>query len=213
MPTDYATIAELNERLGSNNASAGLQQQYLDTAAQVVDQVTRRPPNGTVAFSPSAAGVTRYYDDVLHDRGLVWIDDCLAITQVKRAGTVLAASSYKQYPYNELPSTALYLNAVAYFVDNILFGGSYWYGLPHRGVGAGAIEITGTWGYCQVAARPAVIKEATLQLAALYYQRKSVSISDLLGAVGNPSKKAEGEIMQMLYESKLVRYEQEQLFA
>jgi len=213
MPTDYATIAELAERVGANSASNSLMQQYLDSAANVIDGVTRKPPNGAIAYSATPSGVVRYYNDVLRDRGLVYIDDCLAITKVQRASTVLDATAYKAYPYNELPWTELYLNMSVMFIDNALFGANSWYGSPFFGEGAGAIAIEGTWGYCQANARPPVVKEATLQLATLYYQKKSVSISDLLGAIGNPSKKAEGEIMQMLYEANLVRYEQEKLFA
>jgi hypothetical protein len=167
--------------------------------------VTRRPPRGAIAFSATSPGTVRYYDDTISDLGYVKIDDCLAVTAVSREGTTIPLTYTKLYPYNELPATRLMLRADAVFNELMLFDTSTWYNYPFKGTGAGQVAITGTWGFCTSGTdRPAVVKEATLQLATLYFQRLSITVSDLLQAMGNPHKKAESAIMTLLSDAGLV---------
>jgi hypothetical protein len=48
------------------------------------------------------------------------------------------------------------------------------------------IAVTGTWGYCTQANRPAVVKEATLMQAERLYERISVSPTEMLAAMRDP---------------------------
>jgi hypothetical protein len=150
--TPYATVAEVKPRCGvgqadtpTNMTSDDLFQLLLDSASHLVDQNTRIPPVGQYAFTATEAGVTRYYDDDMS--GVIAIDDVLEITAVQRNGVDV---DYAVDPPNELPVTALVL----------VEGGS-----GHR-----AITVTGTWGYCTEAARPAAVREATLQQATAMYR-------------------------------------------
>jgi hypothetical protein len=151
--TNYATLTELKPRIGigagdaaTNTASDGLLQQLLNSSAHLIDMATRLPPLGQVAFHlDRGLGVTRYFDDDFS--GVIKIDDALAISAVTRSGVTV---TYTTDPPNETPITALVLDS----------GGS-----GHR-----TIAVTGTWGYCTTANRPAVVKEATLVQAAAMYQ-------------------------------------------
>ena len=203
--TDYASIAELKERISATNITDSLALQYLNQAAYTLDRVTRKPPPGKVAFTQTTE--TRYFDD---DRrhtayGIVEIDDLLSVTDVTRNGISAGDSTsgkYQLWPYN--PGTGPYTQLR--WMLNAPVSASANSGLTYRGVDPKAIAIAGTWGYCTTANRPPVVKEVTLQLATLYFQRLSISISDLIQAIGNPNMKELHAIMRMLDDAQLLRH-------
>jgi hypothetical protein len=162
--TTYTTTDDFRERISDppdDAGSEGLMQQLLNTAAYLFDRVTRRPPVGLEAFSEVASSA-RYFDDALN--GVISIDDATAVTAVTRNGAALTAGTdYNVSPYNELPKTSIVLSA--------------------GGVGAKAIAVTGTWGYCTQANRPAIVKELVLTQAERLYEQigmNPVEIANLL---------------------------------
>lgn len=217
MATDYATNDELKPRVGieaANTDSDGLLQQLLDAAAFIVDQVARNPvgcnrlPVGTAAFAATAAGETRYFDDPL--TGSIEIDDCLAVTAVTQDGAAVDPTTYILWPYNpgNGPYTRLLFSSDAAVAPAIVTGS--WYGYPQKGVGIRRIAVTGTWGYCTEANRPAVIKEATLIQAERLYERLGLNPSELLAGYRDPYKSVDPLVMAMLasvsYEIPQVQY-------
>ena len=196
MSTTYAQITELKPRVGveaANTDSDTLLQQVLDAAAHIVDAARNpmgfnRLPLGAEAFSATAAGVTRYFDDPL--TGVIEIDDLIgAPTAVVRNSTTLDTADYALWPYNpgDGPYTRILLRSDALW-EPTLTSGATWYGYPNVGSGARMIAVTGTWGYCAQADRPAVVKEATLMQAERLYERIKVRAEDMLQAMRDPYK-------------------------
>jgi hypothetical protein len=179
--TTYATKTELKERISveaASTASDGLLQQLCNDAAYMVDHLTRGALDGYEAFSESASE-TRYFDD--DGSGVVWLNDLLTISSITRGTATIAATYYKQMPLNRGngPTTHIALRSDA-LINFTPATNSLWYGYPYEGVGLGQIGVTGTWGYCTQANRPAVVKEATLQIANLMYKQSGLSMSDVL---------------------------------
>lgn len=194
MSTTYAQISELKPRVGieaDNTDSDTLLQQVLDAAAHIVDTARNpvgcnRLPLGAEAFSATAAGVTRYFDDPL--TGVIEIDDLIgAPTAVVRNSTTLDTGGYTLYPYNpgDGPYTRIFLRSDALW-EPTLTSGATWYGYPNVGSGARMIAVTGTWGYCAEADRPAIVKEAALMQAERLYERMMVRPEDMLAAMRDP---------------------------
>lgn len=193
--TTYATIAELEVRVNTGSADASddaLLQQYLDTAAWLVDKLTRGHKPGKEAFSATSSE-TRLFDD--YGTGTVEIDDLLTATAITRGGTTITTDYYKLWPYNEVPKTALQLRADA---PSYAAAGQYWLGTHLRGVGTAQISITGTWGYCALADRPLVVKELTLQIAEMFYMELGLSSQELMAALQNPSTAAQKRIAWLI---------------
>jgi hypothetical protein len=191
--TTYATVDELKPRVGieaGNDDSNTLLQQVLDAAAHIVDtarnpQGCDRLPTGAEAFSATASNATRYFDDPM--TGVIEVDDLLTLDGITRNGTALSADDYVTWPYNpgNGPITRILLRSDTLY-DPLVLTGANWYGYPNVGRGARMIAVTGTWGYCTQANRPAVVKEATLMQAERLYERISVSPTEMLAAMRDP---------------------------
>jgi hypothetical protein len=193
--TTYATITELKQRVSveaTDVTADTLLQQLLDTAAYMVDQATRRPPEGKEAFSATSSE-TRYFDDPR--LGTVAIDDALTVTAITRGGTTITSTYYQLRPYNpgNGPYTSIQFRSDATSITNI-----EWYGYPHTYMGTRQIAVTGTWGYCTQANRPAVVKEATLTQAEKLYERFGISPAELLTAMRDPYKTLDPLVAAML---------------
>lgn len=185
--TDYVgdDLTELKVRVNATTVAHDTWlTQVANTAAQLVDKNTRGYIPGYLAFSASASE-TRYFDD--YNDGIVLIDDALTITAITRGGIALDSGKYKGWPYNRGngPWTRVYLRG-----DDLIplpaFIGGTWYDSPLKGVGAGQIGVTGTWGYCTKANRPEVVKEATLLQAEIMYEFSQLSPSEIAAAQINP---------------------------
>ncbi len=162
--TTYAEVAELKPWVGiaADDVSADdLLQQKLNTAAEQVDGATRGVRTFGEAFSASAEQTRTFSYDY---SGWATIDDAISITAVSLDGVELAAEKWEAYPYQDdagkLPITAL-----------LIVGACCPLGGAGQQVGAGRIEVTGTWGYCAEENRPALVKEATLVQAAYLFSR------------------------------------------
>lgn len=201
--TDYATDEELKPRLSikADKTPAVDLWQFLNAAAYIVDQVTRRPPRGAIAFSATAAPETRYFDDT--GSGTVRIDDLLLTTPITivRGGTTLAATDYILRPYNELPKGEIVI--VEYAAPSDTTG----YRLPYRRYGMRQIAVTATWGFCTLANRPVVVKEAVLVQAERMYERMGMKSRELATAIRDPWKSIDPFVMAMLTSSGLVKGE------
>jgi hypothetical protein len=208
--TTYAVYDDFVKRYsGGRTADSTVVQSYLDTAARILDGLTRRPPEGAEAFSPTAAGVVRSFDDNMAESGIIEIDDCLAVTQITRGQNVVTSTFYQLWPYNPGtgPYTRILLRADAIWPQIAVITPSSWYNYPYPGVGAAQIQVTGTWGYCQPANRPSVIKEATLAIAKQLYDEGAYTAKDMMQAVQNPMSWVDKRVYQMLSRSMLIRAE------
>lgn len=192
MDTSYAETHELELRVNLSDEDAtddDLLQHYLNTAAQMTDELTRGEwRDGYEAFSASEEE-TRLFDD--YNKGYVAIDDLLSATTITRGGTDITTTYYQLHPYNTLPKTELRFRSDApYYTSDA----GYWYGYPLRGVGYGQIAITGVWGYCEEETRPPLVKELTLQIAEMLYMEMSLSSQELMAALRNPTTEAQKRI-------------------
>ncbi len=188
--SDYATLAEYKERVSvpaADTSHDAMLQQWLNAAAWVVDRHTRQPIEGYPAFSESSSEV-RYFDDDFGTSGSIEIDDAVSVASMTRGDTTISAGQFKTFPYNpgNGPITRLFLRGDSAFPFLAVITTSSWYNYPYRGAGVGQIAVTGTWGYCTAANRPFAVKEATLIMAGMFYQRRSLKRSDLIMAMRNP---------------------------
>lgn len=182
--TTYAVLADLTARLNADGtASTDYLQSLLNTAAQQVDALTRGYRPGYEAFSASESEARLFDDDL---SGTVDLDDCLTITQVLRGASEITSTYYQARPYNVPPYTQLVFRADTTF-DPPYLGDGTWYEYPIRGIGLGQYSVTGTWGYCSAATRPAAIGEATLELAKWAYGLAGLSIADQVAAIRDTS--------------------------
>lgn len=194
--TDYSDLAEFRDRLNLTEEDAApdpMLQGILNTAARVVDAVSRQPPAGWPwpAFAESPP-LTRYYPDPYMARAPepVALDDLLTVTEVSRGGTVLTeGAGYLLLPYgaDALPKTELLLAVGAGAWSTTLLAGRV------------NIAVTGTWGYCAADNRPPEIAEATLLQAVIFYQRYGLDVETLAQAVGDPLKAADRSVERMLW--------------
>lgn len=197
--TDYSDLAELRDRLNLTEEDAPpdeMLQGILNTAARVVDAVSRYPRGGPGAWPYAAFAespvVTRHYPDPYMVRAPepVPIHDLLSVTEVTRGGTTLTdGTDYLLCPYSadELPKTELRLAVGA---------GS---GPSSALLAPVNIAITGTWGFCSADNRPPEIAEATLLQAVIFYQRYGLDVEALAQAVGDPLKAADKSVERMLW--------------
>jgi hypothetical protein len=193
--TDYATWDELKGRINTpTDKSQMLGQQLLNTAAYLVDHCTRRPPEGVLAFSLTAPGVTRLFDDDETDS--IAIDDCQAVTTVLRGGVAISSEQYVLWPYNEQPKTRILFR---YPATRMTPRRGPWYGHPYANAGAGQLSLTGTWGFCASEDRPPIIKEATLMQAERLYERCGLDPEKLLMAMRNPYRSIDPLVLDVLY--------------
>ncbi len=177
-------------------------QTIIDAASEVIDAVCQRP-DGFVADSIASA---RIYPG----SGSNWqrIDECVEVTQVRLktsatdtyatmlATDYLKATGDKRRPeYNVTPYTALRMDENGDY--------SIWYycdGYPN-------IEVTAKWGYAVVV--PAMVREATIVLAARAYKRGQSAWSDVLasGELGMLMYRAamDPEVKLILIEGRLIR--------
>jgi hypothetical protein len=182
MATTYATIAELKPLVGivaSNTDSDTMLQRVLDAAARMFDGATRGAKEGAEAFSQANSSARRYDDYVCN--GYVDIDDATAVTIVARDGqTLTVTTDYLLYPYN--PGNGPYTRIVWTSNAGGFQGGSARY---VDGLGYGAIEVTGTWGYCTAANRPEAVKNAVLNLAAVMYKSQALTMEQVMNMVSD----------------------------
>jgi hypothetical protein len=182
MATTYATIAELKPLVGivaSNTDSDTLLQRVLDAAARMFDGATRGAKEGAEAFSQANSSARRFDDYT--GNGYVDIDDATAVTIVARDGqTLTVTTDYLLYPYN--PGSGPYTRIVWTSNAGGFAGGSARY---VGDVGRGAIEVTGTWGYCTAQNRPEAVKNAVLNLAAVMYKSQALTMEQVMNMVSN----------------------------
>jgi hypothetical protein len=210
MSTTYAAVSDFTARYsGGRSADNVVVQSYLDTAARIVDGLTRHPPEGSEAFTATGTGVVRLYNDDLSESGIIEIDDCLAVTAITRGQSDVASPYYQLWPYNPGtgPYTRILMRADAIWPQIAVITPSSWYGYPYPGVGAGQIAVTGTWGYCTAGNRPAVIKEVTLRIAKQLYDEGAYTAKDMMQAVQNPNNWVDKVVYQMLSRAQLIKAE------
>jgi hypothetical protein len=217
--TDYGTPDELAGQVGIKTLDPSptdptrlLLQRYLNSAAYVVDYVTRRPPRGKAAYSLDS-GATRHFDDLLQDT--LPIDDLVGTPTLITRGTVtIAPAYYKLWPYNpgDGPYTKLLLR-LDVVINATAVQTSLWYGHPYKGVGVEQIAITGNWGYCAADKRPPVVKEATLIQAERMYERRGMKSKDLVNALRDPWKTIDPFVLALLDASGLKKDREMPLFA
>lgn len=209
--TTYALPEDLKPRVSLKEDDLeqdDLLQEYLNSAAYIVDYVTRKPPRGKEAFSASEEE-TRLFDDPLWPYGSYWansngavieIDDLLEVTAITRASTALVATDYILRPYNQYPKTQLVI--VRYVTPTTTEG----YVTPYPGLGTAQISITGVWGFCtDEDDRPPVVREAVLTQAERMYERMGLKARDLANAVRDPWKAIDPFVLAMLEVAGLCR--------
>jgi hypothetical protein len=153
----------------------------LDAAARLFDQETRRfVVEGTEAYSATAA-VTRYFDDITNT-DTIEIHDLLTSTTpiVIRGSTTILAANYKLLPLNRGngPATSIQFGRGQYPTYDQ--EDHYYFSEHNNLILPGALAITGIWGYCSSANRPAAIKNAVLDWAAIMYKTGQVNMSEVL---------------------------------
>jgi hypothetical protein len=182
MATTYATTTQLKARLkipATSVVSDTTLQALLDTAAQAIDAYARRYIVGKEAFAATGSE-TRYFDDPLDTEGLAYIDDLLTVTEIVRGTTTITASYYDLWPYNL--GNACY-TAIRFTQDStspVTAGLNSRYNYPFMGVGTKQLSVTGTWGFCTEANRPAIVTEATLIQAGYLYEIMNLSKDDVV---------------------------------
>lgn len=216
--TTYATVADLKARLTPGRPSPATVadaylQDLLNTAAETLDGLTRGWRPGYEAFSESASE-TRTFDDPRD--GCLWIDDAQTVTAVAYNGAALPAGTWlPQYrtathqQYNRLPTTALLIRNDS----GALWGpGSYLPGYPLYGYGYATAQrgialwtVTGTWGYCSAATRPALIKSLTCALAKWAYELDGVTPQQVMQAIRDPNNGFGREVLSRLKAADLIR--------
>lgn len=200
--TTYAKPQDFRDRYSklSTAAPETAWQEYLNTAAQIVDELTRGYKPGYEAFSASSSE-TRYFDDVLNEV-IHPIDDLLTVSAVTRNGVTVVTSDYQLHPYNRANRAA---NAIEFSIYNISTGGTA--GFYHSGVGYAQIAITGTWGYCTQANRPPAVKEAALKIAKQLYDEGAYTAKDMMQAVTNPANWVDRAVKNLLQRAGLMAAE------
>jgi hypothetical protein len=135
------------------------------------------------------------------------IDDLLTVTQVTRGGTVVPSTEYQLYPLNRGngPATKIVFRGDSSFNELVVLTPSSWYGYPYKGMGVGQIAITGTWGYCTLANRPVVVKEATLMLAEVLVERIAFSTKARSEVMRDPIAAMNKDVMRVLQEAGLIK--------
>lgn len=210
LPTELAPMVSMKTPLSTEDTA--LLQRYLNSAAYIVDYVTRKPVRGYEAYSASASE-TRIFDDPLTDS--IEIDDLVgAPTLVQRGTITINPTYYKMWPYNpgDGPYTKIMLR-LDVVINATAVQTSLWYNHPFKKVGVGQIAVTGTWGYCLANKRPAVVKEAVLTQAERMYERMGLKARDLANAVRDPWKKIDPLVLDMLDAAGLMKSEETPSFA
>jgi hypothetical protein len=191
MATTYATITELKARIAKSADGTevdAMLQQILDSAAQIVDHVTRGYRRGYEAFSASASEA-RHYDDA--PDGTLRIDDAVTVTAVTRQSAAQVEGNtrdYVLYPYNTTPKQEI----------RFMYGRGGGYDPARSPMAVRAVSVTGTWGYCTEATRPAIVKEATLTQAEKIYERIAIAPAELLVAMRDPYRYVDAFVVAML---------------
>lgn len=185
---------------------SALAQSLVNTAAEMTDAATRgRIEGGMVvyqhrpgyeAFSVSASE-TRYYDD--DAIGIVEIDDALTVTAITRDGSALTLNTdYYLEPANRGngPYTRIRFITTTGSTGDWASGVSRYQSNTWPSVRR--IAVTGTWGFCTLANRPAAVKELTLILAQNIYESQDLSLTDVVGAVMNPDRYLDARAERMV---------------
>lgn len=193
--TTYATVDEFKQRAAAeaavNTVTDAIAQQLLNDAAYMVDSLTRGARAGYEAFSASTSETRLFDDDLLPSGGYITIDDAVTVTALSIGGTAVTSTYYKTWPYNtgQGPITRILIARDAPLT--VTTASDRWYRYPNPYAGAGQVAVTGTWGYCTntTSTRPAIVKEATLQMAILMYKQNGVGMSEVLQMLQtNPTK-------------------------
>lgn len=207
--TTYALVSDFTTRyLGGRNADAPSVQAMINAAAVMVDGLTRGYRPGYEAFSASASE-QRLFNDDIQVSGIVEIDDALTVTALTRGSSTVGSTYYQLYPYNpgNGPYTRILMRMDLIWLLGAVISPSSWYGYPYPGVGAAQVAVTGTWGYCTAANRPAVVKEATLALAKQLFDEGAYTAKDMLQAVQNPTAWVDKRVYALLQRAGLIRGE------
>ncbi|MEN6507048.1 MAG: hypothetical protein ABFD92_21135 [Planctomycetaceae bacterium] len=203
MSSSYVDVATFRAAIDKTSTLDDPAIQFIiDAASEVIDAVCQRP-DGFVADTIASA---RIYPG----SGSEWqrIDECVEVTQVrlKTSATdtyaTLAAADYlkatgdrRRPEYNVTPYTALRMDENGDY--------STWYyagGYPN-------VEVTAKWGNAVTV--PAMVREATIVLAARAYKRGQSAWSDVLasGELGMLLYRAamDPEVKLILIEGRLIR--------
>lgn len=203
MSSSYVDVATFRAAIDKTSTLDDPAIQFIiDAASEVIDAVCQRP-DGFVADTIASA---RIYPG----SGSEWqrIDECVEVTQVRLKTSAtdtyatlltadwMACTGDRRRPeYNVTPYTALRMDENGDY--------SIWYycdGYPN-------VEVTAKWGYAVVV--PAMVREATIVLAARAYKRGQSAWSDVLasGELGMLMYRAamDPEVKLILIEGRLIR--------
>ena len=172
----YCTLSELKGHIIANGGGDFTPED--DTNLEVAINAVSRWLDNHFDTSFYARTETRHYDAQWYD--LLYVDDLLTITALKTDEnadgdyeTEWASSDYWLEPRNAATNKRPYRQVRTRATGNYSFPVSVEYG----------VEITGTWGYCTEANRPAEIKQFTLLMSHRLWKRKDA----IFGVAGTPA--------------------------
>jgi hypothetical protein len=204
---DYATLAEVKERIDKTNADADAYLPAIITgASRAIDNFCNHP-DGFVALTAATA---RYYAGT--GTALQRIDECVEVTMVSVKDSVTdttytdwspadwvafsgdpRAPEFNRLPYDHLMTdiggsygvfTGGVIGGLSYFDALFMRMGRYNYN-PRTARSQPTVKVTAKWGYAVTV--PAPIKEACCMQAARWYKSYESAFSDVLasGEMGN----------------------------
>lgn len=172
----YCTLAELKGHIVANGGGDFTAED--DTNLEIAINAVSRWLDNHFDTSFYARTETRCYDAQWHD--LLYVDDLLTVTTLKTDEdedgtyeTTWASSDYWLEPRNAATNKRPYRQVRRRATGDYSFPVGVEYG----------IEITGTWGYCTEANRPAEITQFTLLMAHRLWKRKDA----IFGVAGTPA--------------------------
>ncbi len=172
----YCTLSELKGHIIANGGGDFTPED--DTNLEIAINAVSRWLDNHFDTSFYARTETRYYDAQWYD--LLYVDDLLTVTTLKtdededgNYETTWANTDYWLEPRNAATNKRPYRQIRQRATGDYSFPVGVEYG----------VEITGAWGYCTEANRPAEIKQFTLLMSHRLWKRKDA----IFGVAGTPA--------------------------
>lgn len=221
MANDYVTVDDFYNIVQLDPEKYGTIMQFmLDTAANHINNVTKRKKDGFLADSVASARL--FYGN---NKQIIEIDEAVEITALgfkyhydDATYTPMLTTDYIAFSgsndspnFNNTPYTKLMINPngdFEYFPEVISHSGGYWSNKTSSNFPVYPnIQITGKWGYATTV--PEIIKHCVIIQATRYVKRAQGAYGDAIGNTETGqmffTRKMDNDISSMLKDGGMIR--------